>query len=112
MLDPTPPVHAIGRLLLRLALAAVSASVATSFFVAYQVNGAGTRAAIGKQRVAGREAQTVGYYDHGSGPPVVLCSFGSFYESFMFSAILAHSVQGGVSMNESPRKRCLHGCTR
>ena len=72
MVEPPSPVRAIGRLLLRAALAAVSASIAASLFVAYQVNGAGTRAAIGKQRVAGREAQTVGYYDHGDGPPVVL----------------------------------------
>lgn len=67
-------VFGIGRLLLRLALAALSTAIAASLFVAHQVNGAGTRQALGKQRVAGREAQSVGYYDHGQGqgPPVVL----------------------------------------
>ena len=72
VLDSLKPVFALGRLLLRTALAAVSASIAASLFVAYQVNGAGTREALGKQRVAGREAQTVGYYDYGTGETVVL----------------------------------------
>ncbi len=60
------------KLLLRLALGTVSLSLAALLFVAHQINGAGTRPAIGKERIAGREAQTVAYFDHGEGEPVIL----------------------------------------
>jgi len=65
-------VSGLAKLVLRLALGTLSLSIAAMLFVAHQVNGAGTRPAIGKERVAGREAQTVAYFDHGDGEPVVL----------------------------------------
>jgi pimeloyl-ACP methyl ester carboxylesterase len=65
-------VTGFAKLLLRLAFGTLSLSIAAVLFVAHQVNGAGTRPAIGKERLAGREAQTVAYFDHGSGEPVVL----------------------------------------